>query len=33
MSSKEENKLVKIATDTAVLMALVTGVGYLGKRF
>ena len=32
MSSKEENKCVKIATDITVLIALVTGVGYLGKK-
>ena len=32
MSGKEENKLIKIATNAAVLMALVTGVGYVGKK-
>ena len=32
MSGKEENKLIKIVTDAAVLMGLTTGVGYLGKK-
>ena len=32
MSGKEENKLIKVATNAAVLMALVTGVGYVGKK-
>ena len=32
MSGKEENKLIKIVTDAAVLKGLTAGVGYLGKK-
>ena len=32
MSGKEENKLIKIVTDAAVLMGLIAGVGYVGNK-
>ena len=32
MAAKEENKLIKIVTDSAVLIGLSAGVGYLGKK-
>ena len=30
--SKEENKLIKIVTDSAVIMGLSAGVGFIAKK-
>ena len=32
MSGKEENKLVKLATDAAILMGITAGVGFVAKK-
>ena len=32
MSGKEENKLVKLVTDAAVLMCITAGVGFVAKK-
>ena len=32
MSGKEENKLVKVITDAAVLMGITAGIGFVAKK-
>ena len=32
MSGKEENKLVKVVTDAAVLMGITAGIGFVAKK-
>ena len=32
MSGKEENKLVKVVTDAAVLMGITAGIGFVVKK-
>ena len=32
MSSSSENKIVKLAMDSSVIIGLAAGVGYLGKK-
>ena len=32
MSGKEENRLVKVVTDAAVLMGITAGIGFVAKK-